>query len=96
MNVDPTKIVFVLVAALIILGPEKLPQVARRAGELWSLVRAPAEFLARQVQAVTGQGALNSLLGLGSLPGREESLGSAAPHALGGGAGFQRGSPELN
>ncbi len=96
MNVDPTKIIFVLVAGLIILGPERLPQVARRAGELWALVRAPAEFLARQVQAVTGAGVLGSLLDAGAAPSREGGREPAGASVLGGPHGFDRGSPELN
>ncbi|MHB8190061.1 MAG: Sec-independent protein translocase subunit TatA/TatB [Ferrimicrobium sp.] len=49
-ELDPTKLLFVSVAALILLGPERLPQVARRAGELWSLLRAPRDFLGHQMQ----------------------------------------------
>ncbi len=35
MDVAPVKILVVLVIALIVLGPERLPRLARRFGEAW-------------------------------------------------------------
>jgi sec-independent protein translocase protein TatB len=39
LSLDPAKILVVLVIALIVLGPEKLPGVARQLGALWGDVR---------------------------------------------------------
>lgn len=49
---DPAKVLFIAVAALIVLGPERLPAVARRAGELWSLARSPTEWVAKHLGEV--------------------------------------------
>ena len=35
MNLDPAKVFVILVIALIVLGPERLPRVARQLGTLW-------------------------------------------------------------
>ncbi len=35
-SIDPSKIFVVLVVALIVLGPEKLPRLARQLGEAWA------------------------------------------------------------
>ncbi len=34
-NLDPAKIVVILAVGLIVLGPERLPEVARKLGALW-------------------------------------------------------------
>ena len=34
-NLDPTKLLIIAVVAVILLGPDKLPQVARQAGAAW-------------------------------------------------------------
>jgi sec-independent protein translocase protein TatB len=35
LNLDPTKLLIIAVVAVILLGPDKLPQVARQAGAAW-------------------------------------------------------------
>jgi len=35
LNLDPTKLLVIAVVAVILLGPDKLPQVARQAGAAW-------------------------------------------------------------
>lgn len=35
LNLDPGKLFVILVVALIVLGPERLPRVARQAGGIW-------------------------------------------------------------
>src|ERR1700728_630804 len=39
LDLSPVKILVVLVVALIVLGPDKLPQVARQLGALWGDLR---------------------------------------------------------
>ena len=47
---SPAKLLVILVVALIVLGPEKLPQVARQLGALWSDFRAFRDRLESQVR----------------------------------------------
>lgn len=35
MNLDPAKLVVILLVALVVLGPERLPRAARQAGAMW-------------------------------------------------------------
>ena len=35
LNLDPAKLLIIAVVAVILLGPDKLPQVARQAGAAW-------------------------------------------------------------
>jgi len=35
MNLDPAKLLVILVIGLLVLGPERLPRVARQLGRLW-------------------------------------------------------------
>ena len=39
LSLSPAKILVILVVALIVLGPDKLPQVARQMGSLWHDIR---------------------------------------------------------
>ena len=41
LNLDPAKLLIIAVVAVILLGPDKLPQVARQVGAAW---RSFAEF----------------------------------------------------
>ena len=47
---SPAKLLVILVVALIVLGPEKLPQVARQLGALWGDFRAFRDRLESQVR----------------------------------------------
>src|SRR5580658_6098326 len=40
LSLSPAKLLVILVIALIVLGPEKLPQVARQIGSAWHDLRA--------------------------------------------------------
>ncbi|MEX6429152.1 MAG: Sec-independent protein translocase subunit TatA/TatB [Ferrimicrobium sp.] len=53
MEIDPIKLVFVAIAALVLLGPERLPQIAKRAGELLSTLRAQRDSLTSQISSAT-------------------------------------------
>ncbi len=47
---SPAKVLVILVVALIVLGPEKLPRVARQIGELWRDFRTFRERLESEVR----------------------------------------------
>lgn len=44
LNLDPAKLVVIAVLAILLLGPDRLPKVARQCGDAW---RAVGEFRAR-------------------------------------------------
>jgi Sec-independent protein translocase protein TatA len=48
---SPPKLLMILVIALIVLGPDKLPSTARRAGALWSDVKRWRAHLESEVRA---------------------------------------------
>jgi len=50
LSLSPAKLLVVLVIALIVLGPEKLPQVARQLGAFWGDVRRWRERLESEVR----------------------------------------------
>jgi len=54
MEIDPTKLLFIAVAALVLLGPERLPEVARRAGTLWSQIKGHRDRLTQQIGQIPG------------------------------------------
>lgn len=39
LSLDPAKVLVVLVVALVVLGPDKLPRAARQAGAAWNQLR---------------------------------------------------------
>jgi len=51
MDLDPAKILLVLVVALIVLGPDKLPKAARQLGAAWGQLR---QWRARLEEEVRG------------------------------------------
>jgi len=51
LSLSPAKLLVVLVVALIVLGPEKLPQVARQLGAFWGDVRKWRERLESEVRS---------------------------------------------
>lgn len=65
MQIDPIKLVFVAIAALVLLGPERLPQVAKRAGELLNTLRSHRDSLTSQINSVTNlpNSAMSGFLG---------------------------------
>jgi sec-independent protein translocase protein TatB len=52
LQIDPIKLVFVAIAALVLLGPERLPQVAKKAGELLNALRTHRDSLTSQINSV--------------------------------------------
>ena len=53
--IGPAKILVVLLVALIVLGPEKLPQMARQIGRLWADFRGFREGLEAEVRGAFGE-----------------------------------------
>lgn len=55
-TLDPAKILVVLVVALVVLGPERLPQVARQIGKAWGDFRRFRQHLEEEVKGALGDG----------------------------------------
>jgi sec-independent protein translocase protein TatB len=53
MEIDPVKLAFLAIAALVLLGPERLPELAKKAGELLSKLRTHRDSLTSQINAAT-------------------------------------------
>lgn len=51
-SIDPSKIFVVLVVALIVLGPDKLPRLARQLGEAWAHLTQWRQRLETEVRDV--------------------------------------------
>lgn len=54
-NISPVKILFVVVIALVVLGPEKLPELTRKAGKAWGDFRRFRASVENQVRDVIGE-----------------------------------------
>ena len=50
LSLSPAKLLVILVVALIVLGPDKLPQMARQLGALWHDLRRWRERVEREVR----------------------------------------------
>jgi sec-independent protein translocase protein TatB len=53
-DLSPIKILVVLVVALVVLGPEKLPDMARKAGKTWNDLRRFRDQMHTEVREVIG------------------------------------------
>ncbi len=53
-DLSPIKILVVLVVALVVLGPEKLPDMARKAGRTWNDLRRFRDHMHSEVREVIG------------------------------------------
>lgn len=51
LDLDPAKLLVILVVGLVVLGPERLPQLARQAGSLWADVRRLRKRLEDEVRS---------------------------------------------
>ena len=51
-SLDPAKVLVILVVALIVLGPEKLPRVARQLGAAWHELTRIREQVSEEVRAI--------------------------------------------
>ncbi len=51
LNLDPAKLMVILVVALIVLGPERLPRVARQLGGAWRELTRVRNELTEEVRA---------------------------------------------
>jgi sec-independent protein translocase protein TatB len=50
LNLDPAKVLVVLVVALVVLGPDKLPRAARQLGAAWNQLRRWRSRLEEEVR----------------------------------------------
>ncbi len=55
LDITPTKLLIVLVFGLIILGPDKLPRVARQVGEAWSNLKGFRQRMEDEMKGVFPQ-----------------------------------------
>jgi sec-independent protein translocase protein TatB len=51
-GLSPVRLVIIAVVALIVLGPDKLPQVARQAGSLWHTLRSLQQRVEDEIREV--------------------------------------------
>jgi sec-independent protein translocase protein TatB len=88
-NLDPAKMLIILVLALVVIGPERLPKVARQAGAAWREVTRIREQVTEEVRsAIPELGDLPEIPRLkpGALSGFLNDL-TKAPARSPGGAG---------
>lgn len=52
LGLSPVRILIVVVVALIVLGPDKLPQVAKQAGALWHSLRSLQQRVEDEIREV--------------------------------------------
>jgi sec-independent protein translocase protein TatB len=52
LGLSPVRLLIVAVVALIVLGPDKLPQVARQAGSLWHSLRQMSQRVEDELREV--------------------------------------------
>lgn len=50
MNLDPAKLLVILVIGLLVLGPERLPRVARQLGHLWQEFTTARDRLVEEIK----------------------------------------------
>ncbi len=55
LDITPTKLLIVLVFGLIILGPDKLPRVARQVGEAWSNLKGLRQRMEDEMKGIFPQ-----------------------------------------
>ena len=55
LDITPTKLLIVLVFGLIILGPDKLPRVARQVGEAWSNLKGMRQRMEDEMKGIFPQ-----------------------------------------
>jgi sec-independent protein translocase protein TatB len=52
LGLSPVRLLIIVVVALIVLGPDKLPQVARQAGSLWHTLRSLQQRVEDEIREV--------------------------------------------
>jgi mttA/Hcf106 family len=87
LNLDPAKLLVILVLALIVLGPERLPKAARQLGSAWRTLTNLREQVTEEVRRaipdvdiphIPGPGAVSGFLNtLTRPPDRPTATGSA-------------------
>lgn len=70
MGLDPAKLLFILIIALIVLGPERLPRAARQAGAAWRELNKMREKFEDEVRSAVPDLDLPSIPRLPTSPSR--------------------------
>ncbi|MGH9073374.1 MAG: Sec-independent protein translocase subunit TatA/TatB, partial [Acidimicrobiales bacterium] len=99
-DLSPIKILIVVVVALMVLGPERLPEMTRKAGKAWGDFRKFRDNMESEVRGVVGDvpglSELRNLPGLGSglRAGLRSGPRGVAAAAIGVAATASRSSPD--
>ncbi|MGH9066339.1 MAG: Sec-independent protein translocase subunit TatA/TatB, partial [Acidimicrobiales bacterium] len=60
-DLSPIKILILVVVALVVLGPEKLPEMTQKAGKAWADFRRFRESMEGQVRDAVGEAGLGDI-----------------------------------
>ncbi|HVB06516.1 MAG TPA: twin-arginine translocase TatA/TatE family subunit [Acidimicrobiales bacterium] len=103
LNLDPAKLLVILVVALVILGPERLPQVARQIGTAWRTLTNLREQVTEEVRRALPEvgelprmprpGSVSSFLNDLTRPGGTEGNADAVASAAATGAARRSSGP---
>jgi sec-independent protein translocase protein TatB len=88
ISFGPAKILIVLTVALIVLGPEKLPQMTRQIGKAWGDFRRFREHLEGEVRGALGEDLVRPF----TPPWQSD--GSSQPSAVSAGSGAEETTPD--
>lgn len=103
LNLDPGKVLVVLVVALVVLGPDKLPRAARQLGAAWNQLRRWRARLEDEVrgtfpdlpQASTiGEAVRSPLRFLDRLADEHDGAGDGGAPVAGGASATSRAVPD--
>jgi sec-independent protein translocase protein TatA len=88
ISFGPAKILIVLMVALIVLGPDKLPQMTRQVGKAWGDFRRFREHLEDEVRGALGEDLVQPF----TPPWQSD--GSSEPSAVAAGSGADGTTPD--
>jgi sec-independent protein translocase protein TatA len=93
ISFGPAKILIVLMVALIVLGPEKLPQMTRQVGKAWGDFRRFREHLEDEVRGALGEDLVQPYTAPWDVVGSEASTTSGVDGTTPDGAAQEGATP---
>jgi Sec-independent protein translocase protein TatA len=93
-SLDPAKILMIFVVVLIVMGPDRLPKVARQLGAAWHEVTRLRQEVADEVRAVMPELDLNSIPRIPSVRGTLTGLLAEPSAPTAASAGDEAAPPE--
>jgi TatA/E family protein of Tat protein translocase len=93
ISFGPAKILIVLMVALIVLGPEKLPQMTRQVGKAWGDFRRFREHLEGEVRGALGEDLVQPYTAPWDVVGSEPSTTSGVEGTTANGAAEEGATP---